>query len=91
MAWGRTVDSAKTSLRVVIVRIIQVEREKLNSDARKGKDVDERKSSYLVESMAALWNDMGLFSGQSEAEAEGLEANGALVLVVHGIVGGNDG
>ncbi len=38
------------------------------------------KSTYLVQSMTALWDNMRLLAWQSEAEAEGFEAYRALVL-----------
>ena len=47
--------------------------------------------AHLVQGVPAFWHDMGLLSGQPEAEAEGLEADGALVLVVGGVVAGDDG
>jgi hypothetical protein len=51
----------------------------------------ERETRF-VESMSALWDDMGSLTGKSEAEAEKLEANGAHLLVLgSGIAAENDG
>jgi hypothetical protein len=40
--------------------------------------------------MAAFWDDVRFFAGKTEAEAQGFEADGALGLVVYGVVIGHD-
>lgn len=47
--------------------------------------------AYLVQSMAALGDDMGFFARETERKAEGLEAHGTLLLIVDGAVGRNTG
>ena len=42
--------------------------------------------TYLVQGMTAFWDDMRLLSGEPEAEAQRLEAHGALLLLVGGIL-----
>jgi hypothetical protein len=45
-----------------------------------------------MEGMATLWNNVGFFAGKSEAKAERLEADWAVVVVVEGVVSvGDDG
>ena len=38
---------------------------------------------YLVQSMAALWDDVWFLTGKAEGKREGFEANRTLSLVVH--------
>ena len=45
----------------------------------------------LVEGVSAFWKDVGLLAREPEAEAEGFEADGALVLVVGVVAAGYDG
>ena len=47
--------------------------------------------SYLMKSVAAIGDDVGFLSRESEAEAEGFKADGTLFLVVCRVVAGDDG
>ena len=44
-----------------------------------------------MKGVSALWDDVGLLSGEPEAGAQGLEADGALFFLVGGVVAGDDG
>lgn len=46
----------------------------------------ERLNAYFVESMATLWDNMRLLARKTEAEAEGLETDGALFLDIAEVV-----
>ena len=54
------------------------------------KDRAKRKT-HLVECMAAFWHDMRFLSWEPKAEAQGLEADGTVVLLLWGVVAGDDG
>lgn len=45
----------------------------------------------LVKRMTALWDDVRFLAGETEGEAEGLETDRALCLVLCRVVAGDDG
>ena len=47
--------------------------------------------THLVEGMATLGDDMRLLSGQTKAEGERFEADGAVFLIFGRVVAGDDG
>jgi hypothetical protein len=47
--------------------------------------------THLVEGMATLGHDMRFLSGQTKAEGEGFEADGAVLLILGRVVTGHDG
>ncbi|KAI0070851.1 hypothetical protein K474DRAFT_719852 [Panus rudis PR-1116 ss-1] len=49
------------------------------------------KPTHLMKRMPALWDNMWFLAGQSEAEAQWLEAHGALLLLLRGIAARDDG
>lgn len=59
--------------------------EMISTGARNGQRTD------FMESMTAFGDDVRLFTGKTEAEAERFEADGALFLDVFEMVGGDDG
>ena len=48
-------------------------------------------STHLVKGMSALGDDVRLLARKPEGGAQGLEADGTLVLIVVGVLGGDDG
>ena len=51
---------------------------------------EEKRPLYFVKSMATFWDDVGFLAGETVAEAEGFEADGAFFLEVV-LLGGDDG
>ena len=49
------------------------------------------RSKYLVKGVAAFGNDVWFFAREAKTEAEGLETDGAVVLVVGQVAAGDDG
>ncbi|EED79242.1 predicted protein [Postia placenta Mad-698-R] len=47
--------------------------------------------AHLMQRVPTLWNDVRFLARQPEAEAEGFEADGALIFVVGRVMAGNDG